>query len=307
MSKIDQAFRRAAQPGGHTVEDRAAPSLAGERPTDRIEGSVLNGYVAEQRSVEPDLLLERPPSVRGAKKAAHRQLASFASWLQGKLVASQEISPVSFEQYRRLGATLHSLQVERGLKTLMVSSAVPQEGKTLTVINLALTLSESYKRRVLLIDADLRRPAIHEAFGIPNTVGLADAIRAGGDDLPLVEVSPHLTVLTAGRLNTAAPMAELTSERLPALIKQVSPQFDWVLLDTPPIGVLPDAQLVARVADAILFVIRAGATPYELVQRATAELGDRVIGTVLNCVEERSLIGSVRYHQYYASTTQDAK
>ena len=221
----------------------------------------------------------------------------FLRWLQDKLVGSRDLNPVSAEQYRRLGATLHSLQAERGVKTLMVSSAVPQEGKTLTITNLALTLSESYDRRVLLIDADLRRPTIHEEFGLPNVTGLADVIRDGAEQLPLVEVSPNLVVLTAGRINTAAPMAELTSERLPALIKQVSPQFDWVLLDTPPTGVLPDARLVARVADAILFVIGAGVAPYDLVQRAIAELGDQVIGTVLNRVDERGLT-SAGYYTY---------
>ena len=107
-------------------------------------------------------------------------------------------------------------------------------------------------------------------------------------------------VLPAGRLNAAAPMAELTSDRLPALIKQLSAQFDWVLIDTPPTGVLPDARLVARVADAILFVIGAGVAPYEMVQRALAELGDQVIGAVLNRVDERNL-GQSDYYSSYAS------
>ena len=82
---------------------------------------------------------------------------------------------MSVEQYRRLAGAVHGLQVDRGLKTLMVTSAVPNEGKTLTVTNLALTLSESYKRRVLLIDADLRRPSVHDLFRIPNTTGLAES------------------------------------------------------------------------------------------------------------------------------------
>jgi Mrp family chromosome partitioning ATPase len=142
-------------------------------------------------------------------------------------------------------------------------------------------------------------------FGLTNATGLADVIRDGAEDLPLVEVSPRLVVLTAGRINTAAPMAELTSERLPVLIKQLSSQFDWVLLDTPPTGGLPDARLVARVADAILFVIGAGVAPYDLVQRSIAELGDQVIGTVLNRVDERSLNGLDYYHAYSSPTLPD--
>ena len=224
---------------------------------------------------------------------------------QGKLVGDRDLNPTSAEQYRRLGATLHGLQSERGLKTLMISSTVPQEGKTLTVANLALTLSDAYDRRVLVIDADLRRPTIHEVFGLPNATGLADVIRNGTGNVPLIEVAPKLVVLTAGRITSAAPMAELASERLPALIKQVSPQFDWVLIDTPPTGVFPDARLVAKVADAVLFVIGAGLAPYDLVQRAIAELGDLVIGTVLNRVDERSLMAADYYGARYHRTPPD--
>jgi capsular exopolysaccharide synthesis family protein len=293
MSRIDQALKRASA-GGHNAGERPTPSLVSETdPTDR---SALDSYAAEKRRAEFDAPRERPVAGPGVKRAVRSQIAAFPAWLQEKLVVSRDLNAISAEQYRRLGATLHSLQAERGVKTLMVSSAVPQEGKTLTVTNLALTLSESYNLRVLLIDADLRRPTVHEVFGLPNTSGLADVIRSGAEQLPLVEVSPNLVVLTAGRINTAAPMAELTSERFPALIKQVSSNYDWVLLDTPPTGVLPDARLVARVADAILFVIGAGVAPYDLVQRAVAELGDQVIGTVLNRVDERRLVAAAGYY-----------
>ena len=81
------------------------------------------------------------------------------------------------EQYRRFGAALHHHQLQGGAHTLMVTSAVASEGKTLTATNLALTLSHSYKRRVLLIDADLRRPSVHEVLALPNTVGLTDALK----------------------------------------------------------------------------------------------------------------------------------
>ena len=120
-----------------------------------------------------------------------------------------------------LAATLHGLQDERGLKTLMVSSTVPREGKTLTVTNLALTFSESYDRRVLVIDADLRRPSIHEAFGIPNSPGLADVIRDGTGNVPLIEVAPKLAVLTAGRDQHCHADGGAGERTATGLIKQV--------------------------------------------------------------------------------------
>jgi protein-tyrosine kinase len=140
--------------------------------------------------------------------------------VQGKVVVSRDTSPISVEQYRRLAATLHGLHVSAGLRTIMVSSALPRDGKTLTTTNLALTLSESYSKRVLLIDADLRRPSIHEVFGLENRAGLAEGLQAGATgSLVVTEVSPTLTVLTAGTPDRH-PMAGLTSERMPRFSKR---------------------------------------------------------------------------------------
>jgi capsular exopolysaccharide synthesis family protein len=180
---------------------------------------------------------------------------------------------------------------------MMISSTLPREGKTLTAANIALTLSESYRRRVLLVDADLRRPSIHQVFGIPNVVGLADALRVPGARLPCVEISETLSVLPSGRIGDS-PIAVLSSDLLRTLVADAAEQFDWVLLDTPPVAMLTDAHLVARAVDAVLFVIRAGTTPYTLVQRSLAEIGaDRIVGTVLNGVDERDLA----VHGYYRS------
>jgi capsular exopolysaccharide synthesis family protein len=237
-----------------------------------------------------------PPTPR-----ADRPARSFAvpPALEGKLVVSRDIMPVTVEQYRRLAAVLHDLQAQGGLKTVMVSSAAPGEGKTLTIANLALTLSESYHQRVLLIDADLRHPSVHHLFGIPNDVGLADGVRAGGKLVPPVEISRCLSVLTAGR-PAASPLAMLTSDRVRTMIADAAATVDWVLLDTPPVGLLPDAQLVARLSDGVLFVIAAGVTPYSLVQRCISELGvERIVGTVLNRVEQRTFGTDDYYHGYF--------
>ena len=307
MSQIDRALNRARH--GSAVAERVTLSPVEEPQIRHVDGSVLEDYASEGRRGESPAPAPRvqPSAVPAARKTQQARAASanYPSWLQGKLVVDRSLNPTSAEQYRRLAATLHGVQDERGLKTLMVSSTVPREGKTLTVTNLALTLSEAYDFRVLVIDADLRRPSIHEVFGIPNSPGLADVIRDGTGNVPLIEVAPKLAVLTAGRVSTATPMAELANERLPVLIKQVSPQFDWILIDTPPTGVFPDARLVAKVADAVLFVIGAGLAPYDLVQRALAEMGDLVIGTVLNRVDERSLVGADYYGAGYHSAAPD--
>ena len=184
----------------------------------------------------------------------------------------------------------------------MVASALAGEGKTLTATNLALTLSESYRRRVLLIDADLRRPMIHEVFKIPNVSGLSEGINASRDQkLSLVELSPHLSVLTAGRPEVD-PMSSLTSERMRRLLQEASERFEWVVLDTPPVGLLSDATLLADMVDVSILVIAAGLAPFEAVSKAVAALGrDKIIGVVLNRVEQRRLSNGEYYHRYYSN------
>jgi len=207
-------------------------------------------------------------------------------------------SGVPLEQYRRLAAVLHDIQLQQGLKTLMITSSLPSEGKTLTIVNLALTLSESYARRVLVIDADLRWPSIHTMMGLPNGAGLSEALKGQQFDLPLHQVTERLAVLTAGRPGPA-PLAGLTSARMGAIIEECAAHFDWVLIDTPPVGLLPDAQLLARLTRAVVFVIAAGSTPAATVERAVAELGpDCIIGTVLNRVDARR-IPQAEYYDYY--------
>src|SRR5581483_8340799 len=155
-----------------------------------------------------------------------------------KLVVSSAAPADMLEEFRRLAALLHHAQLAHGTKVLMISSATAGEGKTLTATNLALTLSQSYERRVLLIDADLRKPSVHSIFDLENAVGLIDALRdakAGIKDrkVPVVTVSPRLTLLLAGGV-MQDPAALLTSDLLHTLLKDASAVFDWIIVDTPP-------------------------------------------------------------------------
>jgi non-specific protein-tyrosine kinase len=217
-------------------------------------------------------------------------------------VVSKKAAPMAVEQFRRLAGAVHELQVEQGLKTLMVTSTLPNEGKTLTAANLALTLSESCERRVLLIDADLRRPFLHEMFRLPNARGLSDLLRSDHGEAPPFQVSEFLSVLPAGPLDQ--PMA-LASDRMRVLLERSAAAFDWVLIDAVPVGFMPDAQLLARLTRAVLFVIAANSTPHLLVSRAIAEIGaECVIGTVLNRLEERDIPAAGYYQEYYLPARQ---
>ncbi len=203
---------------------------------------------------------------------------------QEKIVGGA-LPPQVVEEYRRLGALIHHMQLERGVRVVMVTSAVAGEGKTLTATNLAIVLSASYGRQVLLIDADLRRPSLHQVFNTVSLAGLGDILSGVGEVPPLVQVTPKLTLLTAGRPN-ADPLGGLTSDRMRQLLQEARDAFDFVIIDTPPVGLLTDANLLASMVDVALLVVRATSTPYDLVKRAADAIGrHRIAGVVLNRAE----------------------
>src|SRR6267378_5290352 len=273
MSRLEAALRRA-----QALNDQ---SDAPEDPK------------AERMSRALAALADIPPPASTSSSPTNVRTAGFYA---EKLVVTSRPEQSTVEQYRKLAATLHHAQTERQLKVVMVSSAVSGDGKTLTSTNLALTLSESYRRRVLLIDADLRRPSVHEVFQVKNVTGLTDSLKAENDRrLPLIQASAYLSLLLAGRPDSD-PMSGLTSGRRRRLIGEAAATFDWVIIDTPPVVLLPDANLLAAMVDAAILVIGAGKTPHKLITRAIDALGrNRILGVVLNRVDPSCLAGGYGY------------
>ena len=211
-----------------------------------------------------------------------------------KLVCSSDPLDAS-GAYERLAAQLHSIRATRSVSTLLVASALPDEGKSLTVANLALALSGPCGKRVLIVDADLRRPSLHTLFGVPNDEGLNECLRVPAAPSRPILVAPNLSLLSAGRPDRD-PLEVLTSNALHALLSELAREFDWVLVDAPPLGAYPDAHLVASAADGVLLVVRAGQTPLGDVQATVRTLGrDRILGVVLNRANAPA-------NQYYYAT-----
>lgn len=217
------------------------------------------------------------------------------------MVVGEQADAALVEQYRHLAAALHKAQTECGYRSVMVTSALQSEGKSLTASNLALTLSHSYQRRVLLIDADLRRPRLREMFMLPDGAGLIDSLTLPrGGKLPIHQISPTLWVLTAGR-PTTDPMSTLVSSSMKQLLADAREAFDWVIVDTPPIAILPDANVLAAMIDTALLVVSAQATPYPMVQRAAHAIGTtRILGVVLNRADEAGVTDGYNYYGHYA-------
>jgi protein-tyrosine kinase len=309
MSRLEAALRRAQAQNQETNVPTIAPAReplreartredASERSAQREQDSQRTGDAANERMARAITSLTAESPAPGASPAVSSTLGTTGSGTD-KLVVTSQQEQSTVEQYRKLAATLHHAQVERDLKVVMVSSAVSGDGKTLTSTNLALTLSESYRRRVLLIDADLRRPSIHEVFQVKNQNGLTECLAAETEHrLPLIQASPYLSLLLAGRPDSD-PMSGLTSGRMHRLIDEAAATFDWVIIDTPPVVLLPDANLLAAMVDAAILVIGAGKTPYKLITRAVEALGrNKILGVVLNRVDRSCLVGGYGYGYY---------
>src|SRR5262245_35494541 len=203
MSRISEALKRSEtdDPSFEAIGTPIAPVVVGEVRTEN----------AAPAMVPPAM----PVHAGGMDHAQPTEILEHASAKDElRLVASPTIQPLAVEQYRRLAAILHHTQEARGIRRGLVASALAEEGQTLTAINLALTLSQSYGRRVLLVDADLRRPGIGHVFGLPHSGGLSEALFCPNPEkLTLVQLSHKLSVLPAGHA-MRDPMAGLSSPTL---------------------------------------------------------------------------------------------
>lgn len=224
------------------------------------------------------------PSTAGGRSG--RGLLRFSSEWRQRLAGAADGDPGLIEQFRRLAATLHHARQTSNLTSVMVTSASPADGKTLTAVNLALVLAESYRYSVLLIDADLRRPSIPSVAELSDGSGLSEALRAPTEQkLALVPITSRLTLLPAGQ-PIANSIEALTSPRMQQILQEASLRYDWVILDAPPVGLTADARVLTLMVGGVLFVVRAGQTQYPDVSRAIDSIGrEHVLGIVLNGVD----------------------
>lgn len=304
MGRIDQALQRASD-----VTDVGSADTIVQPTTEGTDAFVspwtFGGDVPNQAATPappsevPTSIGDMPLSGASETAAPGPRLGVFRGFdpeVLERLVISPTAAPNLTEQYRRMAAALHHAQLVQGTKVLMVTSAMPGDGKSYTATNLALTLSESYRRQVLLVDADLRRPTLHEIFRVPNVQGLNEGLKASDDEpLAALKITDTLTLLPAGRPEPD-PMGGLSSPRMGRILQEGAARFDWVIIDTAPIGLLADANLLATTVDGALLVVRANQTPYAEVAKALEALGrERVFGVVLNGAEASPVSSYSRY------------
>ncbi|MCG8352119.1 MAG: CpsD/CapB family tyrosine-protein kinase [Chloroflexales bacterium] len=189
------------------------------------------------------------------------------------------------EAYRTLRTNIQFSSLDKPINTLLVTSTSPDEGKSTTLANLAVTIAQA-EQRVILVDCDLRRPSLHTLFGVPNEQGLTSVILNQGDgELPLHATSvPGLNLLTSGPL-PPRPADLLGSRRMEVLIERLRSEADMVLFDTPPVIAVTDAAVLATRLDGVLLVLQAGKTRRDRAREARRQLEKvkaNIIGVVLN-------------------------
>jgi receptor protein-tyrosine kinase/non-specific protein-tyrosine kinase len=216
------------------------------------------------------------------------------------VMINQNDSPVA-EEYRRLKSMVIRQTKADFLNTIMITSAVESEGKTLTSINLAIALAQEIDHSILLIDADLRKPMIHEYLGITYKYGLSDYLTRNIDisEVLIKTGIGNLVLLPAGS-SVSNPVELLSSVRMKALVREIKNRYmdRYIILDTPPILPVADALTIGSIVDGVIFVIQEGNAKRTTIQEAMNRTKDlNVLGVVYNNVTETNLDG--HYSHYY--------
>lgn len=203
------------------------------------------------------------------------------------------------EEFRQLSTNLRLSLQDQSIKSIIVSSAEPGEGKSFVCSNLAITAAKA-GQRVAIMDADMRLPSIHSIFNLDNNQGLYEALQKEKPDYYLHSTSQNnVQILTSGNARDNSPEL-IHSPMLPAIINDLSQSVDLLLIDSPPLLTVADARILARMVDGVLLVIRAGKTERQEAQEVAAiinQIDAKLIGIVLNDIENRS----IKRYQYYAS------
>ena len=201
-----------------------------------------------------------------------------------RLVSLTDQASLGAEKFRFLGVRLRQLQQTSPLKKLLITSTIPDEGKSFVSANLAITLAQRRPQRILLVEGDLRRPSLNTRLGIPKLPGLGEWLRG---DIRSMRSIYHLEqagfwILPAGTpLNNHGELMQ--SERLSELVEQLSSRFDWILIDSPPVAPLADTSAWIRSVDGVLLVVREGITQKRQLVRGLRVLErSKVLGVVIN-------------------------
>lgn len=326
MSQIFDALQRSeAERSG---QDEAAP-----RVTDlleRTESHTASGWVAveaqERRDItdanqsqvirtlreSPSAAEERVARVSTVVRAADEQIGDPSEFQslsftcindpQSRMVCVPENESPAVEAFHLLGVRLKHLRRGRPLKKILITSTIPQEGKSMAAANLACTLASRSQEKVLLLEGDVRRPTQSRVFGFPKSPGICEWLRGGrslASSIYALE-GVHIWILPAGSASSNS-LELLQSGRLSTMMEHLTGWFDWVVIDSPPVLPLADTSVWTNLADGILLVTRQGTTQKKQLVRGMEALGSqKLIGALLN-----SSKSAANANYYYGSSSKE--
>jgi protein-tyrosine kinase len=297
MSRIHDALKRAEQErvtslGGHVEPAWEQPELQPAGMSAQTHG-VAAVMPTMNAAFSYETLLARSPQ---------------ENWTPDKrsmLFFEEDENRRGAEEFRTLRSRLYQIREKLPLKKLLVTSALPKEGKSFVAANLAQVMVRQQGRRVLVIDADLRSPGMHRHLGARQSPGLSEYLMGECDEFGALQRGPmeNLFFVPAGRSVAGAPEL-LSNGRLKVFLQRVEPLFDWIILDTPPVIPVSDSTLLANFCDGVLMVVLANSTPSDLARRARGEFQDKLLlGMVLNGIPSSQLSQS----KYYYGEAQDSR
>jgi receptor protein-tyrosine kinase len=282
MSRIQDILNKAEREGSV----RRTRGLGNEGNTAQV--AAIAPPIAPHVRVEPPAVEHREPHVWNPAPAAppveEESGASRTTHIDHRLVAAFAPQSLPAEQFRALRTRISRAENGRALRAIIVTSPAKGDGKSLTAANLALTMAQEYQHRVLLLDADLRRPTLHQLFDINEAPGLTDVLMGAAalEDALVPLDEHHLTVLPSG-VPATHPAELLGSAAMRRTLDTLRTRFDRVVLDMPPVAPLADVQIVSAMADAVLMIVRAGVTQKPAIERALEGIEpSKVLGLVLN-------------------------
>ena len=303
MSRIHEALERA---GKEKSQELDAPRQQTEHvhqaqsdplSVDNLVPSAIDGLQPHQRAAHGSI-----PGQYLRFEDLLKQCATPRWQLDPNTIVFSESHIPGFgaEQFRTLRSRLYQIRDTSNMKRLLVTSAIPGEGKTLVATNLAQAITLERDRKVLLIDGDLRGAKLHLPLGAPLSPGLSEFLRSEVAEGEIIQHGQkgNLCFVAAGsRVNNASEL--LSNGRLQKFLDRIAPLFDWVILDSPPCLPVSDASVLASFVEGVLLVVRAGSTPLTLTQKARKELQKRnVVGVVLNAVKKDEAHGTYGYPGY---------
>lgn len=229
--------------------------------------------------------------------------------LASLVVHSDPKSPVA-EAYRVLRTNIQFAGVDKPIKIIAVTSAGPEEGKTTTIANLAITFAQSGSK-VLLVDGDLRKPKVHKTFGLANNTGMTTVLAHHTDYKTCIAASrvENLNVLTSGPI-PPNPSELLSSNAMKSFMEQLRNDFDIILVDSPPVGVVTDAAILSTIVDGTILVVSSGQVEIEAAQHAKQlldKVNANILGVVLNRVAKDGKNSYYRNYYYYSEESTHKK